>query len=532
MVISRLAEWMTARQAALAHGAALALTPLFYVAAFPPYDVGEGAFVFLVPFVIWLHFRPGYRQVAWTSLAIGWISWLVLIFWLRHVTWLGMFLLSGVVGAHFMIWALGIAWLARRVERDNMWSGLPFVLGAGAAWVVVEHVRSWIFSGFPWLPLSASQWNQPIMLQSANVFGSWAISFALVILNVGVARYLLRLVDYARTKRRSICPEFYVALSILVALTFMQLRRTSDQQREPALKAGVVQPDIPQYQKWDAEFARDILGRLWRQTMSLSALDPDAVFWPESSLPDALNDDGALERWVTRMATEAGTPIYAGALGRETGEDGDANWYNSVFLVRPGDGMFPRYYSKRHLVPFGEYIPLRGLWPWIEKVVPLSGDLLPGEEPMLLPLYLEETTIQIGSLICFEDVFPYLARASVKEGAGLLYVATNSAWYGHSGASAQHMAHSVLRAVETRRVVLRVGNDGLTCWIDEYGNVIRKLSRWEQEWTAWQITRDRRWVGRETFYVKHGDWFVWVCWGLLAGCALWARPSGERKRGF
>lgn len=339
---------------------------------------------------------------------------------------------------------------------------------------------------------------------------------------------MMGLVRYAQTRKRSICPEFYLALLLMVGMTFMLLRNTSNQKREHAFKAAVVQPDIPQGEKWDSEFDRKILNQIERQTLSLAALRPDAVFWPEASLPYPINDDGLMEAWADRLADKAGLPIFAGALGIEK-EEGETKWYNSVFLVRPEHGLFPRYYSKRHLVPFGEYIPFRSLWPWMEKFVPISGDILPGEEVQLLPLDLEETTIQIGSLICFEDVFPALARSSVAKGAGMLFVASNSAWYGQSGASGQHMAHSVLRAVETRRVVLRVGNDGWTGWIDEYGNRPRSLDLWEQQWTAWDITRDRRWVGKLTFYVKHGDWFVWCSWGLFAACIFAAPLFADRS---
>ena len=528
MLVTRIAEWLGGRKRGLAHGAAAGLTPVFYVLAFPPYGFGEAAFVFLVPFALWLRFRPSYKEVFWTGLGIGWVSWLVLIFWLRHVTWVGMAGLAGIVGAHFALWAMGTAWLARRTLGVGMWGGVPLTLGAGALWVVIEHMRGWIFTGFPWLPLSASQWDQPIMLQSAAVCGAWSVSFVLATLNFGVAGYLMRLVGYAATKKREICPEFYVALTIMVGLTFMQLRQTSGQEREMAFRAGVMQPVVEQNEKWDAAYSESILERVGRQTTLLGKLEPDAIFWPEAVLPYPLNDRGHMQKWTESLAKEAGAPIFAGALGIEPGAEGEEErWYNSVFLVRSDYGLFPNYYSKRHLVPFGEYIPLRRFWPWISTFVPLDGDILPGERALSLPLDLERTTVQVGSLICYEDVFPGLARASTLEGAGLFFVSTNSAWYGRGGAAAQHMAHSVLRAVENRRVTLRVGNDALSAWIDEYGNVRDTLTPYEQEWTIWDITRDRRWVGKLSGYVRYGDWFVWVCYGLLGVCALWARGQRE-----
>ncbi len=522
-MITKVAEWFEENRRGIAHCLACLLTPFLYVASFPPYEVNEAAFVFLVPFVVWLSFGPSIRSVFLTSLGIGWGSWIVMIFWLHHVTWVGLFLLAGVMGLHFALWALGAAWISRRAAGEGMWRGVMPSVGAAALWVVVEHLRTHIFSGFPWLPLSASQVNEPIVLQSASIFGSWVVSFSLVLLNFGIGAYLLRLVEYARTKKRGVCPEFYLALSFMVAITFMLLRLSSGQQREPAFRAAVVQPNVPQDQKWDASFERKIISQLERETLAMKALQPDAAFWPETVLPYPLNDDGAMEAWSTRLATGLGAPIFAGAMGIE-GESGALEWYNSVFLVRPEYGLFPLYYSKQHLVPFGEYIPLRSFWPWMDKVVPIDGDILAGKKSQLLPLDLEKTTLRVGTLVCFEDVFPSLARDAVKEGASILYVATNSAWYGRSSAAAQHRAHSILRAIETRRPVLRVGNDGWTGWIDEYGSVKNSLDPWEQSATVFKITRDRRWVGKETFYVKHGDWFVWTCWCLL-GLSWWLAPK-------
>ncbi|EDY81417.1 apolipoprotein N-acyltransferase [Verrucomicrobiia bacterium DG1235] len=522
-MITRLAEWFESNSQRLAFAVMCVMTPLFYVASFPPYGVNEAAFVFLVPFVVWLSFGPSFRSVFLTGLGMGWASWFVMIFWLHHVTWVGMVLLAGVMGLHFAGWAVGTAWLARRALGEGMWRGLPLAIGASALWVIFEHIRTHIFTGFPWLPLSASQVTEPIMLQSASIFGSWVVSFALALFNFGIAAYLLRLVEYARTKKRGICPEFYLSLSFMVAISFLVLRLSSGQQREAAFKALVVQPNIPQNQKWDLEFEREIIGSLEQFTLSHRTFQPDAAFWPETVLPYPLNDDGHMETWATRLATGFGTPVFAGAMGIE-GEKGERDWFNSVFLVRPEYGLFPLYYSKQHLVPFGEYIPLRWLWPWMEKVVPINGDILPGEKSQLLPLNLEETTVRIGSLICFEDVFPAIARDAVREGAGVLFVATNSAWYGRSSAAAQHMAHSVLRAVETRRPVLRVGNDGWTGWIDEYGSVIEEIDPWVRQSEIFEITRDRRWIGKQTFYVQHGDWFVWTCWALF-GLSFWVAPK-------
>lgn len=516
MWISEITSWVAKRQFRIAQAAAFALTTFFYVSAFPPFDFPEGGFVALIPFLVWLRMRPTFKQVAWTGLVTGWVTWFILIFWLRHVTWLGLVLLSGIVGAHFMVWCLGASWLSNRLLGKGVWMGLPFAIGVSALWVVLEHIRTWLFTGFPWLPLSASQWSRPIMLQSATFWGAWGISFGLVLLNAGVAAYLIRIVSYSRNRSKTFCPEFYLALLVFVSMTFLQTRHISGQDREPLFRAAAMQPAIPQNEKWDASLGQSILNQIEQNTLRLATMKPDIVFWPEATLPYPIKGDLAMQAWVERLATEIDVPIFAGALVAES----DEIWHNGMYMIRPKWGMYPEYYSKRHLVPFGEYIPFRTLWPWVEKIVPIDGDLYPGESASLLPLSMPNRTIQIGSLICYEDVFPELARESTLEGAGVLFVGTNSAWYGQSAASFQHRAHSVLRAVENRRVVFRVGNDGWSGWIDEYGNVREELldedgKIWFSGGTTWEVDRDKRWKGRKTFYTEKGDWFVACCWGAL-----------------
>lgn len=533
MWISAIAKVLAERRFLIGQAAAVGLTVVLYIVSFPPFDYPEGGFLLLIPFLLWLRLKPTYRQVAWAGLAAGWIAWFFLIIWLRHVTWLGTILLSGIVGAHFMLWCLGTSWLNRRLSGKGPWLGVPYAVGAAALWVVIEHIRGWIFTGFPWLPLSASQWSRPIMLQSATFLGAWGISFSLVLLNAGIASYGVRIVDYARTKAKTFCPEFYLALLVFVSLTFLQTRHIKGQEREPLFRAAAMQPAIPQNEKWDPSMSQSVLTRIERNTLRLVPMQPDVIFWPEATLPYPIKGDPAMRAWAERVATQAETPIFAGALVAESEEV----WKNGVYLIRPKWGMYPKYYTKRHLVPFGEYIPLRNLWPWIDKFVPIEGDLYPGEDEALLPFSMEGRTIQVGSLICYEDVFPGLARRSTLNGAAILFVATNSAWYGKSAASFQHMAHSVLRAVENRRVVYRVGNDGWSGWIDEYGNVRDELLDengriWFSGGATWEIDRDKRWKGKETFYTLHGDWFVAVSWGILVAIGIFARFYKPRESIF
>jgi apolipoprotein N-acyltransferase len=165
---------------------------------------------------------------------------------------------------------------------------------------------------------------------------------------------------------------------------------------------------------------------------------------------------------------------------------------------------------------------LRPIFGWLEKVVPISGDLTPGTLPHPLSIQAGANRISVGVLICYEDIFPSLARTSAQSGADVLAVLTNNAWFGEGGAAYQHAAHSVLRAIETRRPVLRCGNGGWSGWIDEFGYVRTKLvddrdSIYFRGYDTKTISRDAHWIGRQSYYTTHGDWLIVPMAVLLVG---------------
>jgi len=237
----------------------------------------------------------------------------------------------------------------------------------------------------------------------------------------------------------------------------------------------------------------------------------DVILWPEVSLPVTAVADGTLDPVYTRLTADAQRPILQGAITR-TGED----YYNAVVLTEPGDLPFDaarNVYRKRRLVPFGEYVPLARALPFLQTIVPIPGSFAAGDEAKTIPVFtLDQNRVRLGPLICYEDVYPTFARATIRAGADALFVATNNAWFGPGAGSTQHAAHAVLRAVETRRPVLRVGNAGWSGWIDAYGYV-----RWHMvdpltEEMAFRgvdmvaVTRDPTWRNRLSAYTRWGDW--------------------------
>jgi apolipoprotein N-acyltransferase len=510
------------------------LSTAFYVAAFPSVNAAESAYVFLIPFILWSYARPAWRIYGITAFLSQWVAWAVLLIWLRNVPEAAGMSLPLVVGMCLVLvvsllvsgfgtlWLLALRWLLPRLMAHPFYDRLLGYLGLCGLWVFFEWMRTWFIFGFPWLPLAASQWERPVILQLSAWTGAYGVSFLLVLMNLGVGAYLWKIITMKRGTKwmDRLCPEFYTALICLfLAMVLFFKAVPQGGQFIPMFDAGVVQPNIPQRYKWDAGEAADNLGTLERQSFLVNALEPDVLLWPESATPLAAIGKNNLGRWIEERAAEWGTPILMGNLAEE---DPEADlWYNGIFAVSPDTGIIPTYYQKRKLVPFGEYVPLRRVFPFIGKFVPLDGDFTPGDEALTIPLKIRQKTWAVGGLVCYEDIFPGLARSQVQAGAEFLFVATNNGWYGPEAAAYQQAAHSVLRAVENRRPVLRCGNDGWSGYIDERGQIRHVLTDVDgdiyfQGGAVLQVFRDRRYAGTLSFYNRHGDWFVGVS-ALLAG---------------
>jgi apolipoprotein N-acyltransferase len=506
----------------IAAGAVFLFTAALAVVSFPPLRAPELAYVMLVPGVFWAYTRPRLKLYAWTIFAAQAVAWTILLSWLHNVTWLGLLLLGPFVGAWVGSWYLLAWWTMPRMLGKPNSTRLLTMLGLAAAWVLIEWTRTWFLGGFPWLPLAASQWTMLSMLQVASYTGAYGVSFAVVAVNLGFAAYAHRLFREGAIGLNKRSQEFFLALFIILASFSLHVQQTFNRSyyAEPVGKVAFVQPYIPQEVKWDPARGPAILDVLQQTTMTAAATRPDVILWPEATTPWAVRGDDSVKAFVEHMAARAGAPLLLGSIAIENAGSGNEQWLNGAFVVTPTKGLLPEYYAKRKLVPFGEYVPLRPLLGWIGKFVPIGGDFIPGRDPSPLFVPLGSEIGLFGILICYEDIYPGLARESALADAGILTVLTNNGWFGEGGAAYQHAAHSVLRAVENRRPVLRAGNGGWSGWIDEFGAIRANLTNevgsiYFRGTHTVTVTRDQRWVGQTSFYTQYGNWFVLVCAGLV-----------------
>ena len=496
------------------------LTAFLLVVSFPPFHAPECAYCFLVPGLLWAYLRPRLKVYAWTLLAAQAVGWTINLSWLHPVTWVGLFLLGPIVGAWTGTWFLAAWWAAPRMVGKPVIVRLVAMLGLAGTWVLIEWTRTWLLGGFPWMPLAATQWERIGVLQIAAYTGAAGVSFVIVSVNVAFAAYVNRLFREGSVGLGRRSQEFLLAMFMLLVCLSVLVTETAQRSRYtvPFANVAFVQPYIPAAVKWDQAKAPEIIRTLEDTTLEAARLHPDLILWPESTTPYALRGgDASMPRFVEQLSARSRAPMLVGADAIEHLASGKDAYFNAAFVIDPEQGVQPAYYAKRKLVQFGEYVPLRPLLGWIGKFAPIGDDdFTPGSDSSPLVVPMERGAAAFGVLVCYEDLFPALAREEVLSGADALVVLTNDAWYGEGAAAYQHAAHSVLRAVETRRPVLRCGNGGWSGWIDEFGNIRRVMTNedgsiYYRGTALAKVTRDQRWIGRNSFYVEHGDWFVLAC---------------------
>jgi apolipoprotein N-acyltransferase len=268
----------------------------------------------------------------------------------------------------------------------------------------------------------------------------------------------------------------------------------------PSRKISIIQANIPQDQKWDKAFIEETIDQYAR--LSFQAIPCDLVVWPETALPFYYGMDPVPSNRVDAMVREAGTFFLIGIPAAQPWDHGFL-YYNRACMLTPL-ALPQGYYDKHHLVPFGEYVPFKRLLWFAEKLTAGAGDFSKGKTG---PMPLKFGTGTTGVLICFEILFPDIARDFVRNGADILTTMTNDAWFGRTQAALQHFSIAVFRAVENRRSVVRVANTGISGFIDPAGVILDKTDIF----TACTLTRQVPVIHDKTFYTRNGDFAAKAC---------------------
>lgn len=445
-------------------------------------------FVALVPLLAFIAGK-GPRVSFSAGLLTGFFSHAGLLYWIVIV--LGrygglppalsvpsMLLLSLYMGMFTGVFSGLISYLGSG-EKDQG-SAVRFLFAAPLLWVGLDWLRSILFSGFPWMDLGYGLHAQPVLLQLADLGGHHLVTFGVVLVNglVLIAVNLFRR-DPARMTFRQVRPAVSLAvIFLLLAAGYSVLRYrqlSSLAETSPRFKVAVVQGNIAQDEKWTPAMKKSTL-EVYRR-LSEEAVDSSnstLVVWPETALPFfPVNDPlfSTVTDWAARQKVWllTGAPYFVITSDRERSFENAVVYYNSALLINPGGEVAGRY-DKQHLVPFGEYVPLRKFLFFLEPLVESVGNFSFGSSGAPLTA----GVVKLGVLICYESIFPDLAREEAAAGANVLVNITNDAWYGRSSAPYQSFAMAVLRAVETRRSLVRAANTGISGFVDPAGQVMDK----------------------------------------------------------
>lgn len=503
------------------------LSGFLLFASFAPLEWGGMAWVALVPLVMAVR-GAGPKQAFRSGFLAGSVFWLASLAWLIHVSAAGWILLALYCALYLGLFAVLCArWLTTfGVLRFR--HNLGFMLLAALGWAGLEYVRSVFGTGFAWNPLAASQTRNLAVLQITALGGASLLSALVVWVNAGTALTIMRYVELKGFWGRRPHPEMIAAL-LLVALSFFYGVKVikAPPPLGGTLRVALIQPAIPQDEKWDEQKVMLIYSRLVELTTQAQAMAPDLVVWPETALPDELRNSDPSYELVYHLATN-GVPILVGTMDTLWPEEGRPVFYNCSILV-DGDGYLVEQYNKQHLVVFGEYVPFRDALPIMKAMTPIQESFTGGTTATVFRLQ-GGGPAAFSALICFEDTVAALSRAFVKNGARMLVNQTNDAWFDPSWASRQHLAHSILRAVENRVPVVRSANSGATAHIDHRGHVVSLLENeaGQLAFPGFRISEVKLPADGMplTFYTRYGDFFGMTAAGftlLLLATSCWPR---------
>ena len=445
-----------------------------------------------------------------------------------YATLLGYLLLVGYTALYFGVFAALIHMLPWR-------AGVLFPIAAACIWTALEWVRSWMLTGFPWGSIGYSQWNNLPGIQIASIFGVHGVSFVIVLFNAGIARVIFNASHPVVLRRASFfkllrMPATIVPLIVTLAcfaygilqLQSEEARGQSADANQNSLNVALVPGNIPQLQKWNRNEVPAILHRYITLTRQASTASPELIVWPETAVREKIvtGDWPTYHGRFRRLLQETEVPFLLGTTHR----DASKKLFNSVFLLS-SQAEKRGQYDKMHLVPFGEYVPLRRFIPDFFPNFILFEPFEPGKKVNLLPLsnVKEKGTekIDIGVAICFESVFPDHFRKFVQEGAKVMGILTNDAWFVGTAFPEQHLSMAPFRAVENRIAVFRCANGGISCVVDKFGRSLTPLITPDttQEVLVTRVpllTEDS-----QTLYTRYGDWLPVFCTILCVGWLAW-----------
>jgi apolipoprotein N-acyltransferase len=420
-------------------------------------------------------------------------------------------LIAGLLVAYLALFPAVFALLFHLATKKFGARGL---LLTPALWTATEYGRLTIFGGFPWVLLGYSQVTVLPIAQMAAVTGVFGLSWLVAMVSSAAAHATL-----ARDSRRWY--PLVATIVVVAAIAAVGWWRLSDNRLTTAgrsLRVGLTQGNVRQDDKWEPALAAAILSRYLRLTRVAIAEGAELILWPESATPFYYGPDPETET-LRVLAREHGVSMLVGSDLWERTRGGPPKIYNAAFMIGR-DGTTGGVYRKVHLVPFGEFVPMKDVLFFAAPLVKAVSDFSPGTEVATLPI----PGGSISTAICYEVVYPSLIRDGVVAGSQLLTTITNDAWFGRSSAPWQHFAMASMRAIEEGRYLVRAANTGVSGMVDPYGRVGLASDLFVEG--AWVV--DVRLLDDRTIYSRIGDLVAWLSVALSLLVVAPARRSRRR----
>ncbi len=512
---------MNVRIAALA-----AASGLLLAAAFPTINFHFLAWFALVPLLLAIN-GQSVKTGFWLGGLTGLVYFAGTVFWVSNsvhfyggIALLPAALITLLLCAYLALYPALFG--AAAVQISNNYPKL-FFLAMPALWTALELARTYVFSGFPWALLGYTQYSVLPVIQFADISGVYGVSFLIVLVNASAVAFI------RDRKNLHVVITAVVLVALVLAYGFAKLHAP-----EPAstVTISVAQGNIEQDKKWDPAYQAGTISIYKRLTIEAMNQRPDLVIWPETATPFYFSAEDQRDRFLTQdlidFVRQNKVPLLFGSPTYEIKPNRQIVGRNSAFLLSE-DGRIEGEYNKIHLVPFGEYVPLKKVLFFVEKMVQAIGDFRSGSEYTVMTLPYgspdQHRETKLCTVICYEIIFPNLVRQFVDRGAAIVTTITNDAWFGKTAAPYQHFSMAVFRAVENRVPIARAANTGISGFIDAHGRILDASGIFIEA----QLTRKLAPGTERSFYTAYGDLFSYAC--VLASLVVLAKlPSKQPRR--
>ncbi|QWR78831.1 apolipoprotein N-acyltransferase [Candidatus Magnetomonas plexicatena] len=480
--------------------------------AFPKPELSSLAWAALLPLFYSVTASKDKLQAIFSGLITGLFFFFGTQYWIYHslnhfggipfiLSLILVFLLCLYQSLYIAVFAIMFWLIKQRWSLKRACYGAPFI------WVCLEYLKGIIITGFPWSFLGYSQYKFIHLIQISDITSVYGVSFLIVFFNSAL---FLTFFETNSNLVKKLKPIFIVSLLLVLTVLYGVKRQPSLIYTEKVTVA-LVQGNIPQEMKLNNDSRDKIIGIYETLTLEKTPVGTDLVVWPESSLPFYfMSEPTHTEHFINFQKRSGKNLLFGTDIIR--GKQGNSLILTNSAVLLDKDGKIVYVYDKIHMVPFGEYVPLRKLLFFVDKLVGSVGEFSPGTDYMLARVGFTDGRVagvaSFGTHICYEIIFPDLVRKFYRNGGDFIVTISNDAWFGNTSGPYQHLAMAVFRAVENGKYLIRATNTGISAIVGPNGRILQKTSLFERAVLTGDIYKS---AGNMTFYTVFGDIFAYVC---------------------